>query len=156
MGKGKRKKKAFSEEERELIQILKQQLSATDVPRNQWSYLIQQELDLRRQSRKTPGIPKGKLGKVLKKPLDKVQGAFQKFATKRMAKGFGDFSGMFGESSGELREEEVELMDAMFPGMGLGGTRVDNESLGKHGTFVSERPDKKRKIVDLGDFDNEE
>jgi len=93
---------------------------------------------------------------VLKKPLEKVQGAFQKFATKRMAKEFGDFSGMFGESSGELSEEESKLMDAMFSGIGLGVPKVDEELIGKHGTFVSERPDKKRKIVNLGDFDDEE
>jgi len=156
MAKKKRNKYKFSDEEKQLIQDLKRQLSAAGVPRNQWSYLIQRELEFRRQSRKTPGIPKGKLGKVLKKPLEKVQGAFQKFATKRMAKEFGDFSGMFGESSGELSEEESKLMDAMFSGIGLGVPKVDEELIGKHGTFVSERPDKKRKIVNLGDFDDEE
>ena len=156
MGKGKQQKRYFSDEERTLIRDLKKQLSLMGVPREQWAFTIQQELEFRRKSKKIPGIPKGKLGKALRKPLEKVKGAFAKFATKGLAKEFGNFSDIFGESSGDFGEDEAKLMDAMVSGMGMGAPRVDEEAIGKHGTFVSERPDKKRKIVDLDLFEEEE
>ena len=81
MSKKKKSKHFFSKEEKELIQKMKSELKLMGVPRDQWSLLIQEELN---KLQKSKGLSHSKL-------VDKVKDGFGKVIGKVATKKFGDF-----------------------------------------------------------------
>ncbi|MHA1803431.1 MAG: hypothetical protein ACTSU4_02725 [Promethearchaeota archaeon] len=147
----KAKKYTFSDEERQIIRELKKKLPEMGIPREEWSYYIQQELILRKKEARKKNSDKkpSTFKKMINKIRKSAESRFQSFLAKRMNMDDATLKNMFGEGLPEFSEGEMDLMSAMF-------SQVDipkEEQLSKHGTFVVERSDKKRMIVDFEDED---
>lgn len=171
------KKHRFSKKEKEFIQDMKQNLAMMGIPRDQWAKIIQQELQNKRKTEKGKGplSEKSKIGKFFSNIRKKIERFFFNLFKKRMMpKELLDaeeaFEEMFGEnpfdamsgqnpfdalSSGEsfgpMSEEEKELMNLLNPM----GKMQKVDKMGGQGTFVADRKDKKKQIVEL-DFEDAE
>lgn len=145
----KRKRHNFTVDERKIIQELKQELSNTGIPREEWSHQIQQELLLRQKSAKKAKseAEKSVFQKVVDKIKSKIESIFQKFMAKRMKMDQDAFKELFGDSFPEMGDSEMDLMNAMLSQVEV----PKKEQLNKHGTFVAERSDKKRMIIEFDD-----
>ncbi|MGV9172039.1 MAG: hypothetical protein ACOC35_05685 [Promethearchaeia archaeon] len=177
----KNKKYRFSKKEKQFIQDMKQNLEMMGIPRDQWARLIQQELQNKRKSEKGTGPlnEKSKIGKFFSKIRHKIEKFFFNLFKKRMMpeellEAEEAFEEMFGENPfdtmsggqnpfealsgdqqfGSMSKQERELMDLMNPM----GRMQQVDKLGNQGTFVADRKDKKKKIVDLdfGDLEDKE
>ncbi|MFO8017533.1 MAG: hypothetical protein R6U96_02760 [Promethearchaeia archaeon] len=174
----KNKKYQFSKEEKEFIQDMKQNLEMMGIPRDQWAKHIQQELQNKRKSEKgkSPLSGKSKIGKFFSKIRQKIEKFFFNLFKKRMMpkellEAEETFEDMFGENPfeamsgenpfealsgdnqfGSMSKQEKELMDLLNPM----GRMQQVDKLGNQGTFVADRKDKKKQIVDLEFEDTEE
>ena len=141
----KKSKHTFSEEEKELIRNMKNDLQMMGVPRDQWSLFIREELRMRQKSKGYHGL----------KFMNKIKDRFDKVVQKAASKRFGDFGGnvegiedFFKQSS----QDEIDFMNKMFPDV-----KFDNiEDLGKHGTTLKKIPRKKKMVVDLDFLDDDD
>ncbi len=153
------KKRRFSEKELQIIKETRIQLSAMRVPRDQWSRYIQEELNSRKRgkligdllnpyAKKDSGFTstiKSKLGKV-----------FKRFLSRRLASQFDmpddqirKIMEMFSGSPEQMINDSMDPFGVFFPKL----DKPNDDKLGKQGTFVVNRPDKKEKIIE---FDDEE
>ncbi len=149
MGKKKQKKHAFSEEEKQLIKELKTELSMMNVPREEWSSHVQQALKYQKRMNKEKSSSKRKTGfsrvfQVFREGIDNVS---KKFLAKRFNLDKNALNGMFESPS----EEEMKLMDSLSSGYKV----KKAEELGGHGTFIMDRPNKKKMIVSFDDDDDD-
>ncbi|MBD3342098.1 MAG: hypothetical protein GF353_23560 [Candidatus Lokiarchaeota archaeon] len=154
------KKHRFSEEEKQLIKEMKSQLSMMDVPREEWSSIIQRELKhqqkLKKKTQKS-SEPKSGISAVVDNIKKKIKNAIFKLFKKRLIpkelRGkegqLEDFLEMFDGNMEDLSRDDLNMMNAMMGGFQM----KDVDDMSSHGTFVAERPDKKRMIVS---FDDEE
>lgn len=152
MGSQKHKKRAFSEEQKQKIKQLKNRLLAKGVPREEWSSIIQQELMLQGLMKKNSTAYKEKVEPL--SPFKQIRQDFSGFLKRIVLKRFhikNDvlMKKMFEDTIEEFSDEEMELADSQLPNF-----KAKNiEKLKLHGTFIADRPDKKRMIVDLDDED---
>ncbi len=145
MSKKKKSKHSFSKEEKELIHKMKSELKLMGISRDQWSLLIQEELN---KLQKSKGLSNSKLVNKVKEGFGKVIG---KVATKR----FGDFDNQLQEFEEMLKQgtqDEMNFMNTMFSDLNF--NNINN--LGKHGTTMKKVPKKKKIIVDLDFLDNDD
>ncbi|MHA1489537.1 MAG: hypothetical protein ACTSRI_07770 [Promethearchaeota archaeon] len=154
MGHLKKKKYVFNEEEKLLIRELKNHLSITGVPREEWSSFIQQELNLQKRTKRPLTSFKNKSNSFgfFRRFSKKIENIFQKILSKRFNFNNKAFEEMFKGENSDIFSDNMNLIDSFIFDLS------DNkkiEDLGKHGTFIKERPDKKRKIVHFDDDDDE-
>ena len=159
---GKEKKYKFSKEEKEIIQELKNQLSYMGIPREEWSSIIQKELVRYKKAKSKSEKLKDQKG--IPSFINKLKEKGQKFLFKLFSKRHLDddllrnqesldkLYDMFDDSMGNLSAEEMKLMNSLFPN--IPEKKVDD--LGNHGTFIANRPDKKKMIVHFEDEDMED
>ncbi len=154
MRKKKQKKYTFTEEEKQLIRQLKEQFSMRGVPRAQWSLFIQQELMFQKKSKKV-GQKTSSSG-ISKMFKGKIESLIQKIVKNKASKLF-NHAGNSLEDILDLIEDPLKNTFSEDKGLAnslLSGYNVKIENnLGKHGTFISERKDKKRMIVNFDDDD---
>jgi len=157
MTRKKRKKYIFSDEEKQIIKQMKDELSMMGVPREEWSTHIQEALNFRKKMKNFPKEPKEKTGlsKFFDTVKEKVINLFQKLLPKRFRMFDGDLGDMMEDLYGEMSPEDMEMMDEFLMG-GQGQIAPDINQIGKHGTFINERSDKKRMIVEFDDDLDEE
>ncbi len=145
-----RRKTIFSEEEKKLIQSLKQELRLMGIPRNEWASYIQQELTYHRNKKNRKSPLKKELGVLgfFKKIWDKIISFFFKSAIKRFTKD-GDFIEQFQkylEEPYQFSEEEKKIVEMLNPQVYFNNV----SDLGKgRGTF------KKKGEETIVDFDDE-
>ena len=96
--------------------------------------------------------PKEKTGlsKIIDTLKEKVINLFQKLLPKRFRMFDEDLGGMMEDFYDEMSPEEMEMMDSFLMG-GQGQIAPDINEIGKHGTFITDRSDKKRMIVEFDD-----
>jgi len=142
----KKSKHIFSIEEKELMQKKKNELRSMGVPRDQWSFYIQQELSILKKSK---GIRRSKFMKKINEGVGKV---FQKVVSKKLGN-FKDQMEEFEDLFNQDSQNEMDFMNKMFSDINF-----DNiNDLGKGGTTFKKFPQKKKIVVNL-DFldDNDE
>ncbi len=151
MGVRKRNKYKLTDEERETIHEVKKQLSNAGIPRSEWSYHIQQELMLRKkQARKDRSKGESSFFQnLIENFRGRIEKIFQKFMAKRMNMDQQALDELFGDSMAGGPEMEMDMMKAIFSNVEI----PKEDQLEKHGTFVAEREDKKRMIIDFDDED---
>ncbi len=141
----KKTKHSFSKEEKELIQKAKKELQSMGVPRDQWSFFIQQELSM---SRKSKGIGSSKFMNRVNKRFGKV---FQKVASKKLGN-FQDQLGEFEDLFNQGSQNDMGFMNQMFSDI-----KFDNiNDLGKNGTTLKKNTEKKKMVVNLDFLDDED
>jgi hypothetical protein len=141
----KKTKHTFSIEEKELIQKKKIELRSMGIPRDQWSFYIQQELSMLKKSK---GIRRSKFMNKMTKGIGKV---VQKVAFKKLGNfkdQLGDFEDLFKQGS----QDEMDFMNKMFSDI-----KFDNiNDLGKDGTTLKKLSQKKKIVVDLDFLDDDD
>ncbi|MEJ2248334.1 MAG: hypothetical protein P8Y70_02330 [Candidatus Lokiarchaeota archaeon] len=150
MVKGKRN--SFSKEEKQIIQNMKNQLSMMKVPREEWSSIIQEELTQHRKMKSKSS--KGRITKIFEKIWQKILKIFFKLTSKEYRENADEFDQIFNMLEKVQEEggfaESNEMMRLLNP-----EPNTDRENLdklgNKHGTFVKDRPDKKKKIIEFDD-----
>ncbi len=144
MSKKEKIKHSFSKEEKELIQKKKRELRSMGVPRDQWSFYIQQELSMLKKSK---GIRRSKFMNKINKGFSKV---VQKVASKKL-ENFKDQLEEFEDLFKQGSQDEMGFMNEMFSDI-----RFDNiNDLGKNGTTLKKVPQKKKIVVDLDFLDDD-
>lgn len=150
MVKGKRS--SLSEEEKQILTNMKHQLSMMGVPREEWSSIIQEEITLHRQTRSKSSKQKSRITKFFEKIWQKIVKSFFKLTSKEYRENADEFDQMFEMMENTQREGNFSQKNNM---MGMFNQLPDKErleSLGdEHGTFVTDRPDKKKIIVEFDD-----
>lgn len=150
----KTRKSSLTDEEKQMIQNMKQELKTMGVPREEWAEYIQQELTYRRNMERRPGKKKetGITG-WLRKLWQKVVGWFFKQTAKRYTQNeelLEEFYKMM-EDPHQPTEEEKEFMDMLNPSLEF----EDVDKLGQGGASINENSDKKRVVLDMDDEDFE-
>jgi len=144
MSKKEKIKHSFSKEEKELIQKKKRELRSMGVPRDQWSFYIQQELSMLKKSK---GIRRSKF-------MNKINKGFSKVVQKVVSKKLGNFKDQLEEFEDLFKQgsqDEMGFMNEMFSDI-----RFDNiNDLGKNGTTLKKVPQKKKIVVDLDFLDDD-
>ena len=146
MGK---KKHTFTTEEKELIHQMKAELQMMGVPKDQWSIMIQDALKAQQKLKKftKKREKEAGLGGAIQRVRGKIEEKVQKVISKKYGMG-GSMDELFGDIGEETFKEGMEFMNNL-----LFGAPPDIKNISDHGTFLGERPDKKRMIVH---FDDEE
>ncbi|TXT55487.1 MAG: hypothetical protein BAJALOKI2v1_670003 [Promethearchaeota archaeon] len=144
---GKRKSN-LTDEDRKIIRELKEELSMMGVPRDEWSYYIQQEL-VRRKKEKSKG-KKSWFSKVFDKIKSKISGFFQKLMMKRFNIDENYLNELMEGSmgGGGFPSAQDEFMDSVYKD-GLDNEEI--EELGKQSTTL--KPDQKRMVISFDDED---
>ena len=146
------RKSSLSEDEKKLIQKLKEELKLMEVPREEWAQYIQQEITHRRNLERN-SKPKEKIGFMgwLNKIWKKIVGWFFKQTAKRYTQNedlLQDFYNMM-EGEYEMSEEERIFLDMLNPNVDF----EDVDKLGQGGASINGENDKKRVILDWDDED---
>ena len=140
----KKKKHIFSIEEKEIIQKKKNELRSMGVPRDQWSFYIQQELSM---GKKSKGIRRSRF-------MNKINEGFGKVVQKVAFKKLGNFKDQLEEFEDLFNQDsqnEMNFMSKMFSDISF-----DNiNDLGKGGTTFKKLPQKKKIVVDLDFLDED-
>ncbi len=141
----KKTKHSFSTEEKEFIQKKKNELRSMGVPRDQWSFFIQQELSMLKKSK---GIRRSKF-------MNKINKGFGKVVQKVASKKFGNFKDQleeFEDLFNQGSQDEMGFMNKMFSDI-----KFDNiNDLGKNGTTLKNLPQKKKIVVNLDFLDDDD
>ena len=141
----KKKKHIFSIEEKELIQKKKNELRSMGVPRDQWSFYIQQELSILKKSK---GIHRSKF-------MNKIQEGFGKVVQKVALRKLGNFKDQmeeFEDIFNQGSQNEMDFMNKMFSDINF-----DNiNDLGKGGSTFKKLPQKKKIVVNLDFLDDDD
>ncbi len=147
MEKNKRKKHSLTDSERQKIKELKAVLSAQGVPRELWSSYIQQELSFQKASKKGLNVLKVKAESIspLRRLWQNILEFLKRIAFKRSGMDTKAFSSSFDHEHEDMLDFERSFLPE-FPERNV-------EDLGKNGTFILKRPDKKSEIVNLDDED---
>lgn len=155
MKRKKHTKHGLTEEDKQIIRRMKSELSSIGIPREQWSAYIQQELQLRKGSHASRRFSKnnGELHGILGTFRGKINNLFQRFLKKRLLKmgqneeSFEDMLDLFNSSRDGSPYDESNIMNSLFPSTNL----KPPNNLDKHGTFITERSDKKSMIINFDD-----
>jgi len=138
-------KHSFSKEEKEFIQKKKSELRSMGIPRDQWSFFIQQELSMLKNPK---GIRSSKFMNKVSKGLGKV---VQKVASRKLGNlqdQMGEFEDLFKQGS----QDEMGFMNNMFSDI-----KFDNvDDLGKNGTTLKKQSQKKKMVVNLDFLDDDD
>ena len=157
MKRKKKKKHRFTEEEKRFITQLKHQLFEMDVPRTEWSSIIQQELHAFSQF--TTNSHQDNKKSTLRKIIDTIKiklehWFFNIFKNRIIPKELRDapnsLEGMydiFEESMQNVSPSEQKIMNLMTSGLNINKKEIQ----GDHGTFIMDRPDRKKVIVSFDD-----
>lgn len=141
----KKTKHSFSTEEKEFIQKKKIELRSMGVPRDQWSFFIQQELSMLKNPK---GIGRSKFMNKVSKGLGKV---VQKVASRKLGN-FQDQLGEFEDLFKQGSQDEMSFMNNIFSDV-----RFDNiDDLGKNGISLKKHPEKKKIVVNLDFLDDDD
>lgn len=155
MVKQKWKKSNLSNQDKEFIREMKDYLKMMGVPRDQWSKIIQEEL---MQKKKFKGIQRlQRTGNNPSGVIGTLKGKIGKFVTKATAKRMGvdqnvlnQMTDVFKNPFEGMSGDEMDMLNPFLSDIDF----EDVDGLGKDGgTFVMERLDKKRMIVDFDDED---
>lgn len=156
MGKSKKSKSSLTEKDKQFIREMKEYLKMMGIPREEWSKIIQTELKNQKRFKSFKGLlgqdkeEKGIFGKV----KNKIGKVVNKVAAKRMgmdADALEQMADMFGNPFDSMEGGgNLDMMNPFFPKVDF----EDVDELGSDGaTFVMDRPDKKRMIVEFDDED---
>lgn len=146
MGK---RKSSLTDEDRKIIREMKEELSMMGVPREDWSYYIQQEL-VKRKKEKSKG-KKSWFSKIFDKIKSKISGFFQKLMMKRFNIDENYFNELMEGSMGGrggFPSAQDEFMDSVYED-GLDDDEI--EELGKKSTTL--KPNQKRMIISFDEED---
>lgn len=137
--------------QKQAIKELKKILESSGVPREQWSQIIQCELNRSKTPKKcSPGLlKKAESNKISYRIKNKIENWFQKIISGQFIskENVGNIDESFKAFQNDLPSKNDALSDLLFSK----NFSQNLENLGNHSTFVMDRPDKKRKLVKFDD-----
>jgi len=153
---GPRQKKSLSDKDKQFIREMKTYLQMIGIPRDQWSKIIQEELQQQRRSKVMQGIlnPQKEGSGIFGEIKAKIGKNINKFSARRMGVddiAFDKLAEVFNNPFETTSKNEINFFNPFFSNL-----LSDNiEELGKGGSkFAMEHSEKKRMIVDL-DLDDD-